>query len=306
MLPRRLTAVAVWAARGASAANQCAFPLPVVAVSMNSSGAHANRWRDAAAARGIASLHMWRGVDGGDDKVMAKFLPDEALRYIQRLSPRTRHVVRKKISNWAVTRSFCASVARGAFGRVAHSSGAVLKLEDDAQLASDFCEASSRVLDALPARGDWDMLYLGHCAEATHRVRSCRGVRGPSGQTVFVSKGKKPMCTHAYAVTPRGAARVYKFLEDWPAAYLGRIANATEPSEASAGASRAFWEVDRGHDFDLAHSIKRSEIDAFLAWPPTATQSWQVSPVLESLRPAPSTLPRACRHEPGSETKPGS
>ena len=277
----------------------CTFPLPTVAVSMNASTEHAYSWRYVAATRGVDAFQMRRGVDSSDERTMATFIPLELRHSILRLTADLRKIVYRKISNWAVTRSLCADVIRGKFSARGHPSGAVLKLEDDAQFLPDFCGASTRVLEALPSRGDWDILYLGHCAEATHRVRSCRRIQGGPRGHEFVSKGKKPMCTHAYAITRRGARRIYDLLEGWPSVYLERVLAAAEPGKGFPGNNtpRMFWQVDWGHDFELAHLIKRNELDAFLAWPPTVVQPWQLSRRTSSddiLRPAPSRLPAAC------------
>ena len=107
------------------------------------------------------------------------------------------------------------------------------------------------------------------------------------------------MCTHAYAITQRGARRIYDLLEGWPSVYLERVLATAEPGKGFPGNNtpRVFWQVDWGHDFELAQMIKRDELDAFLAWPPTVVQPWQLSRRMgpdDTLRPAPSVLPAAC------------
>jgi len=132
----------------------CTFTLPTFTVPMNVSAEHLYAWRYAAATRGVDAFQMRRGVESTDERTMAAFIPLELRHSILRLTPDLRKVVYRKIANWAVTRSLCADVIRGKFSARGHPSGAVLKLEDDARFLPDFCGASTRVLAALPPRGD--------------------------------------------------------------------------------------------------------------------------------------------------------
>ncbi|KZT61847.1 hypothetical protein CALCODRAFT_427186 [Calocera cornea HHB12733] len=80
---------------------------------------------------------------------------------------------------------------------------AILVLEDDVDVEFDLETRLHRVWPFLPK--DWDVVYLGHCwsAEQTHPSLPFAPAIHPS---------YTPKCTHAYAVSRRGAYRLVRHL----------------------------------------------------------------------------------------------
>ena len=97
-----------------------------------------------------------------------------------RLSPLALQQARKMLGIWATHHRFLA---------VNRNSTALL-LEDDAILTDSFCESTRHALRALPA--DWDMLFVGHCAESVPGIRNCTRL----ADSLWLSRGAYPMCTH--------------------------------------------------------------------------------------------------------------
>ncbi|KAJ7623549.1 hypothetical protein FB45DRAFT_707001, partial [Roridomyces roridus] len=90
-----------------------------------------------------------------------------------------------------------------------------LFLEDDIDVESDIQERLASVWEYLPE--DWDMLFLGHCwSDETHH-----GVLGPPSPeaTTHLRPSNAPLCTHAYALSPKGLERITRDLAHPSLAY---------------------------------------------------------------------------------------
>lgn len=81
----------------------------------------------------------------------------------------------------------------------------VLILEDDVDMEVDIQQRIGRLWEALPP--DWDILFLGHCwsAETTYPALRSYNHLHPS---------HSPKCTHAYALSRKGARRLVHLLRD--------------------------------------------------------------------------------------------
>ncbi|CAG8664720.1 14571_t:CDS:1 [Dentiscutata erythropus] len=78
-----------------------------------------------------------------------------------------------------------------------------LIFEDDIDIEINITNIMTEVYRKLPS--DWDMLYLGHCSE--------RGSYIETGLTIHVLyKSEHPKCTHAYAVSAKGAKKLLEKL----------------------------------------------------------------------------------------------
>ena len=193
----------------------CSLGLPVVLQTLDVSAEHRRAWKARALSHGIDSFHVQPGVNATDVATMSTHVPPKLSSL--RLTEDDQRMALKKIAMWVVQRGFHARVASGEWG----SDGAVL-LEDDVHLDAHFCARVSRALGALPADGAWDVLFLGHCGESYGGIRSCnRTARQPAE---FLSRGAHPMCTHAFAVSPRGASRLHRLLAGWPLEYVDAVA----------------------------------------------------------------------------------
>ncbi|CUA77768.1 hypothetical protein RSOLAG22IIIB_06775 [Rhizoctonia solani] len=86
----------------------------------------------------------------------------------------------------------------------------VLILEDDIDMEIDIRQRIGRLWEALPP--DWDILFLGHCwsAEDTYPALRSHDQLHPS---------HSPKCTHAYALSRKGARRLVQLLRDPSVAY---------------------------------------------------------------------------------------
>ncbi|KAH7330704.1 hypothetical protein B0J17DRAFT_722387 [Rhizoctonia solani] len=86
----------------------------------------------------------------------------------------------------------------------------VLILEDDIDMEVDILQRIGRLWEALPP--DWDILFLGHCwsAEDTYPALRSHDQLHPS---------HSPKCTHAYALSRKGARRLVQLLRDPSVAY---------------------------------------------------------------------------------------
>ncbi|KAJ1310782.1 hypothetical protein OPQ81_009303 [Rhizoctonia solani] len=86
----------------------------------------------------------------------------------------------------------------------------VLILEDDIDMEVDIQQRIGRLWEALPP--NWDILFLGHCwsAEDTYPALRSHDQLHPS---------HSPKCTHAYALSRKGARRLVQLLRDPSVAY---------------------------------------------------------------------------------------
>ncbi|KAG8763907.1 hypothetical protein FRC11_009429 [Ceratobasidium sp. 423] len=86
----------------------------------------------------------------------------------------------------------------------------VLILEDDIDMEVDIQQRIGRLWEALPP--GWDVLFLGHCwsAEDTYPALRSHDQLHPS---------HSPKCTHAYALSQKGARRLVQLLRDPSVAY---------------------------------------------------------------------------------------
>ncbi|CDO70968.1 hypothetical protein BN946_scf184829.g77 [Trametes cinnabarina] len=95
---------------------------------------------------------------------------------------------------------------------------AFMVLEDDVDMEQRLAEILPRVWSALPS--NWDIVYLGHCWSDESRYPSIiRDVSSGDAQPVTVHPSFAPLCTHAYALNPRGARRLLRYLTFPPFAY---------------------------------------------------------------------------------------
>ena len=244
----------------------CSLGLPVVLQTLDVSAEHRRAWKARALSHGIDSFHVQPGVNATDVATMSTHVPPKLSSL--RLTEDDQRMALKKIAMWVVQRGFHARVASGEWG----SDGAVL-LEDDVHLDAHFCARVSRALGALPADGAWDVLFLGHCGESYGGIRSCnRTAREPAE---FLSRGAYPMCTHAFAVSPRGASRLHRLLAGWPLEYVDAVA--AKPPRRDQRRPRKSA-LDNGHDVKMAKLVYAKEIEAYLVWPQVALQPWQRRP----------------------------
>ncbi|KAF8599258.1 hypothetical protein BDV93DRAFT_546984 [Ceratobasidium sp. AG-I] len=86
----------------------------------------------------------------------------------------------------------------------------VIILEDDIDMELDIQLRISRLWEALPP--DWDILFLGHCWSAEN-------TRPPLRSHSALHRSHSPKCTHAYALSYRGARRVAELLREPLMAY---------------------------------------------------------------------------------------
>ena len=244
----------------------CSLGLPVVLQTLDVSAEHRRAWKARALSHGIDSFHVQPGVNATDVATMSTHVPPKLSSL--RLTEDDQRMALKKIAMWVVQRGFHARVASGEWG----SDGAVL-LEDDVHLDAHFCARVSRALGALPADGAWDVLFLGHCGESYGGIRSCnRTARQPAE---FLSRGAYPMCTHAFAVSPRGASRLYRLLAGWPSEYVDAVAAKLPRRDERRPTKSA---LDLGHDVKIAKLVDAKKIEAYLVWPQLALQPWQKRP----------------------------
>ncbi|KAF7332662.1 hypothetical protein MKEN_00149100 [Mycena kentingensis (nom. inval.)] len=146
------------------------------------------------------------------DYALVPWLPDEPLHL-------TRSVV-------ACYRSHVAALEVAA----QQTDGApTLIMEDDVDVEVDIRSRLDRVWGALP--DDWDMVYLGHCwSEETENAP----LHVPDSQKSFaaddtyprIHPSNGPLCTHAYIVSPAGAARLLSHLTLPSYAYSRPVDNA--------------------------------------------------------------------------------
>ena len=244
----------------------CSLGLPVVLQTLDVSAEHRRIWEARALSHGIDSFHVQLGVNATDVAEMSAHVPPRLSSL--NLTEGDHRIALKRIAMGAAQQGFHARVAAGEYG----SAGAV-QLEDDALLDAHFCTRVNRALGALPADGAWDVLYLGHCAESYHGIRSCnRTAREPAE---FLSRGAYPMCTHAFAVSPRGASRLHRLLAGWPLEYVDAVA-AKPPRRDQRRPMKSA--LDNGHDVKMAKLVYAKEIEAYLVWPQVALQPWQRRP----------------------------
>ncbi|ETW87735.1 hypothetical protein HETIRDRAFT_240238, partial [Heterobasidion irregulare TC 32-1] len=94
--------------------------------------------------------------------------------------------------------------------------GPALVLEDDIDMEWDTQARLAALWSALPAA--WDIVYLGHCWSDETQLPALR--RGPSAS---LHPSAAPKCTHAYALSRRGARRALLHLRHPPFAYSRAI-----------------------------------------------------------------------------------
>ncbi|CAG8559710.1 12070_t:CDS:1 [Acaulospora colombiana] len=87
---------------------------------------------------------------------------------------------------------------------VAQRNSSALILEDDVDFEMNISSVMLEILRILPA--DWEMLYLGHCSQEDFG----EPLGESSGFKLF--KSTRPSCTHAYAVSSSGAAKLLELL----------------------------------------------------------------------------------------------
>ena len=301
-----------------TAHSSCFVPLDAKVLTTNASLARVHHWRMVGLRHGLTSLSVIEAVDGSNETMMTSVLDTLGVgstqqRALLSLTPDARRLVLIKIAMWASSQRLLA--------RVATSDGVrgspMVIIEDDALLTSGFCGAASRALKALPAGNAWDLLYLGHCAENYGRVRACNRTAG-LGRLLFseefLSRGASPMCTHALAVTTRGAARLHDFLATWPAEYIRRVLASAKPGLELPGI-HAGGKLRRssiaqvpdmgpkrplhiGHDERIARLVSSGHMEAYLVWPQVALQPWQGR---SSNGIADMRLPPACVRQSASE-----
>ncbi|KAF7319021.1 hypothetical protein HMN09_00238300 [Mycena chlorophos] len=85
-------------------------------------------------------------------------------------------------------------------------------LEDDIDMEADVRKKLAGLWGSLPT--DWDILFLGHCwsNESFHPALSHQAQTN-------IHPSNAPLCTHAYAISPTGAARLLLYLTHPPFAY---------------------------------------------------------------------------------------
>ncbi|KLO17550.1 hypothetical protein SCHPADRAFT_821194 [Schizopora paradoxa] len=88
--------------------------------------------------------------------------------------------------------------------------GVAIVFEDDIDVESDIERRLKDMWSDLPK--DWDMLFLGHCW-------SDESVNPPVSPSSPIHLSNAPKCTHAYAVSPRGAHRLLLHLTYPPFAF---------------------------------------------------------------------------------------
>ncbi|KAJ8072738.1 hypothetical protein PM082_016297 [Marasmius tenuissimus] len=107
-------------------------------------------------------------------------------------------------------------------------------LEDDIDMEMDIRQRLSPIWALLPA--DWDMIFLGHCwsdeakypplqppSNLSCTSPECRLQARNTSSMNSMHPSRAPQCTHAYALSPNGARKVYDHLSYPPFAYSRAI-----------------------------------------------------------------------------------
>ncbi|KAJ7767858.1 hypothetical protein DFH07DRAFT_915474 [Mycena maculata] len=134
--------------------------------------------------------------------------------------PEHKILSRSRIACW---RSHLSAIRRAA--APTPSRQASLILEDDIDIEADIRAQLQSVWGLLPR--DWDIVFLGHCwsNESYHPALSLSPARVQATST-HLHPSRAPLCTHAYALSPAGAARVLQHLAHPPYAYSRAIDHA--------------------------------------------------------------------------------
>ena len=247
-------------------ASRCTLPIPAFALTLDPSGRRAH-WLAQAERHGL-DLQLERAVGPAE-------LPANVLQQLEGLNNATLQKARKGLGIWASNRRFLAAVA-------ARNATPALYIEDDAELKPGFCEHTAAALRALRARAlPWDTLFVGHCAEA-NQVQKCSRIATSTKAPLWLSKGRAPMCTHAYIASPRGAARTHALLAGWPHDYAREILRTARPGWEKLGVSTrrrpTKRPVDQLHDVAVAKFISRGQLKAWVMWPQASLQPWMKHP----------------------------
>ncbi|CAE6457315.1 unnamed protein product [Rhizoctonia solani] len=123
--------------------------------------------------------------------------------------PYWRILTRAAVACWHSHTSVIREIASETIQAGTSDTGTVI-LEDDIDMELDIQQRIGRLWEALPP--NWDILFLGHCwsAEDTYPPLRSHDQLHPS---------HSPKCTHAYAVSRKGARRLVKLLRDPSVAY---------------------------------------------------------------------------------------
>lgn len=282
--------------------SSCTVPLPTFVLTLVPSG-RCSHWLGQAAQSGFSKdLRVEQAV--GPTSLAAHGVPTGVLAELEaKLVPDARRRATKALGIWASHRRVLEAVRA--------SDRPALVLEDDAVLRENFCSRMVAAMQGVPPA--WDLLFLGHCAESIPSIRQCASMRTPAhtprvdGLTaadgprtvgngrdrmtltarrgrappLWLSCGTYPMCTHAYVVSPRGAAKLHELLASWPRAYAGEVLRTARPGWETMGAASSRRPpkrpVDIMHDVAVAKLVASGKVTAVLAWPQLVLQPWMLN-----------------------------
>ena len=266
--------------------------MPVVVYSLNAAS-QSLHWKQVAAKHNIERYEVRPAVDAADSAAMRLWAP-ELVAIIDGLSAENRRMSDiktplKRVAQWATAMQF--------FEYVLRRNTTTLHLDDDAILHPTFCAAGNRAIKRVmkgkfgfrqeafvsPAvweRRGFDALYFGHCYEFYgHRADSVGlNLKGKCHKITnheFISVAYTPFCEHAYALSPRGAAKLLSALSSWNATYTAlhrqRVTKHGWMRHDRPGRGGA-----QGVDFAIVKQIRRyNRFDAYDMWPQVALQAWQ-------------------------------
>ena len=246
----------------------CRLPLPARVLSLDPS-ARSRHWLSQGDQHGL-NLQIESAVGPAE---LAEHVPSKVLRQLEALLvPEALKQARKGLGIWATNHRFLASVA--------NSNATTLFLEDDTLLTPSFCTHTTRALRTIASLPTWDLLLPGHCGGV--RDRNCSRILGTTSNfPLYVTRGLYPMCTHAYIVSPRGAARMHALLTGWPQAYAASVLRTAKPGWETTGVPRGRRPtkrpVDDMHDVAVAKLVFTGQLEAYPMWPQAALQPWMVS-----------------------------
>ncbi|KAJ7159687.1 hypothetical protein C8R46DRAFT_1001914 [Mycena filopes] len=132
--------------------------------------------------------------------------------YCPRTTPEYKILSPSRIACW---HSHLSAIQRAAASTPMPDKAAALILEDDVDIEADVKERLRSVWNLLPP--DWDIVFLGHCwsNESHYPALGHRFPRAPatvSSTTTHLHPSNRPLCTHAYALSPAGAQRLLQHL----------------------------------------------------------------------------------------------
>ncbi|KAI0078521.1 hypothetical protein K474DRAFT_1557886, partial [Panus rudis PR-1116 ss-1] len=93
--------------------------------------------------------------------------------------------------------------------------GVSIILEDDVDMESDIRDRLNTLWPSLPP--NWDIVYFGHCWSNESFFPALPSAVKHPRNTLHPSRS--PKCTHAYALSPKGARTVLRYLQYPPFAY---------------------------------------------------------------------------------------